>query len=217
MTLAPMWKCTGSSSSAQTSQNGSQARLARSGAPRSCGSDVMFTPRAPSAGDPLGLAHAGVDVPRRHERHREQPVARVGLDLGHAVVVDLDGQPAAAPGRRPCPRSWPPRPMVLGKMTCASMPHSSSTSRRTFGSYAPDVDLVVGPLDERPMLRLFLHAVAADDAAGAEAAHRVAVEHPHLLPVDAPRPAGPGPLIAAGARLVKRSWRFGTSASRRRR
>ncbi len=30
-----------------TSQNGSQARLARSGAPRSWGSDVMFTPRAP--------------------------------------------------------------------------------------------------------------------------------------------------------------------------
>ena len=48
VTLAPMWKCTGSSRSEQTSQNGSQARLARSGAPRSCGSDVMFTPRAPS-------------------------------------------------------------------------------------------------------------------------------------------------------------------------
>ncbi len=45
--LAPMWKCTGSRSSAQASQKGSQALLARSGAPRSWGSDVMFTPRAP--------------------------------------------------------------------------------------------------------------------------------------------------------------------------
>ena len=48
VTLAPMWKCTGSSRPEQASQNGSQARWARSGAPRSCGSDVMFTPRAPS-------------------------------------------------------------------------------------------------------------------------------------------------------------------------
>src|SRR6478609_7955127 len=35
------------------------------------------------------------------------------------------------------PRSWPPRPTVFGNMICASMPHSSRTSRRTFGSYEP--------------------------------------------------------------------------------
>ncbi len=92
--LAPMWKWTGSRSSEHTSQKGSQARLARSGAPRSWGSDVMFTPRAPEAGDAPRLADARVDVPRRHEREREEAVARVGLDLGHGVVVDLDGQPA---------------------------------------------------------------------------------------------------------------------------
>ena len=47
--LEPMWKWTGSSRSAQTSQSGSQARLARSGEPRSWGSEVMFTPRSPSS------------------------------------------------------------------------------------------------------------------------------------------------------------------------
>ena len=56
--LAPMWKWTGSRSSEHTSQNGSQDRLARSGAPRSWGSDVMFTPRAPEAGDAPRLADA---------------------------------------------------------------------------------------------------------------------------------------------------------------
>src|SRR5580700_29931 len=35
------------------------------------------------------------------------------------------------------PRSCPPRPIVLGKMICASMPHSSRTPRRTSGSCAP--------------------------------------------------------------------------------
>src|SRR3954470_2207873 len=35
------------------------------------------------------------------------------------------------------PRSWPPRPTVFGNMIWASMPHSSSTPRRTFGSYEP--------------------------------------------------------------------------------
>ncbi len=64
--LAPMWKCTGSSSSVQVSQNGSHARLARSGAPRSCGSHVMFTPRAPRAATRLAsatqvsMSHAGI-------------------------------------------------------------------------------------------------------------------------------------------------------------
>ena len=43
----------------QTSQNGSHARLARSGAPRSWGSEVMLTPRAPSAATRrASMAHA---------------------------------------------------------------------------------------------------------------------------------------------------------------
>ena len=47
--LAPMWKWIGSSRSAQTSHSGSQARLARSGDPRSWGSEVMLMPRRPSS------------------------------------------------------------------------------------------------------------------------------------------------------------------------
>ena len=90
--LAPMWKCTGSCSSVQVSQNGSHARFARSGAPRSCGSDVMFTPRAAECSDALGFRDAMVDAPCRHERHRKESVPGIGLDLCHAVVVDLDGE-----------------------------------------------------------------------------------------------------------------------------
>ena len=61
-----MWKWTGRCSSQQTSQNGSQARLARSGAPRSWGSEVMLTPRAPSAATrrasctQVSTSHAGI-------------------------------------------------------------------------------------------------------------------------------------------------------------
>ena len=61
-----MWKCTGSCRSAHTSQNGSHARLARSGAPRSWGSVVMLMPRHPSAATRLASAtqasmfHAGM-------------------------------------------------------------------------------------------------------------------------------------------------------------
>ena len=64
--LAPMWKCTGSSNPAHVSQNGSQDWLARSGAPRSCGSEVMFTPRAPrpctrvASATQASTSHAGI-------------------------------------------------------------------------------------------------------------------------------------------------------------
>ena len=40
----------------------------------------------------LGLLHAQVDVPRGHDRHREEPEVRLVLHLGHGVVVDLDAQ-----------------------------------------------------------------------------------------------------------------------------
>ena len=46
-----------------------------------------------------------------------------------------------------------------------------------------DVDHLVLPFEER-LLRLFLRAVATDHPAGAVAAHRLAVEDPHPLPVD---------------------------------
>jgi hypothetical protein len=49
VSLLPMWKCNGRSSSSHTSHSGSHARSARSGAPWSDGSAVMFTPRKPRA------------------------------------------------------------------------------------------------------------------------------------------------------------------------
>ena len=203
VTLAPMWKCTGSCESAHTSQNGSHARLARSGAPRSCGIRGHVDAPDPEAGDPLGLPHALVDVPRGHERQRQQPIARLGLDLGHGVVVDLDGERGAARGRRPRRGPGPPRPIVLGKMTWASIPHSSSTPRRTSGSYAPTWTSSMLPLDQAAMSAL-LGAVPPDDAARAETADRVAVEDPHRLAVDLLDSGHPVP-ECAGARLVKRS------------
>ena len=59
-----MWKCTGSCSELHASHSGSHARLARSGAPTSCGSAVRFTPRRPRPAGAVCFAHAGVDVPR---------------------------------------------------------------------------------------------------------------------------------------------------------
>ena len=92
---------------------------------------------------------------------------------------------------------------MLGKMTWASMPHSSSTSRRTFGVVRADVDLVDRPLVERDVGAL-LRAVAVDDAAGAVAARAVAVEHPRRLAVDLLH-AGHPVLVLGRRQLVKRS------------
>src|SRR3569623_1563961 len=118
VTDAPMWKCTGSFRPAQVSQNGSHSRLARSGAPRSCGSDVL-----PTQADRAGEDHLLVDA---------------------ALVEDVEAY------------------------------------LRVIGA---DVDLLVLPLEQR-LLCLFLRAVDADHPTGAVAAHGVAVEDPHPLPVD---------------------------------
>ena len=48
----------------------------------------------PDPGDPLGLLHAPVDVPRRQDRHPDEPAPGLVAHLGHGVVVDLDTQPA---------------------------------------------------------------------------------------------------------------------------
>ena len=60
------------------------------------------------------------------------------------------------------------------------------------GVVRADVDLVVSPLEEGAVCAL-LGAVAPDDAAGAEAADRVAVEDPHRLTVDLFDPGHPVP------------------------
>ena len=43
-------------------------------------------------GDPLGLGHRSVDVPGRENRHGQEAASRVGLHVGHRVVVDLHAQ-----------------------------------------------------------------------------------------------------------------------------
>ena len=164
-------------------RTGPTPRLARSGAPRSCGSEVMFTPRVPSAATRLASAthvstsHAGISG------SRQEPVARVGLDARPCSRCRSRSPACRAQGRRPSPRSWPPRPTVFGNMTWASMPHSSSTSRRTFGSYDPTCDVLDRPVVEREVGALLL-TVPADHRAGAGAAERVAVEHPRGDAVD---------------------------------
>ena len=191
VTLAPMWKCTGSSRPEQASQNGSQARWARSGAPRSCGSDVMLTPRAPSPADPLRLPHALVHVPGRHERQGQEAVARVGLDLGHRVVVDLDGEPAQG-GVVGCSEVLATEPDRAGeddlRVDAALVEHAEAD----LGIPRTEVDVVVGPLEERAVCAL-LGTVPPDDAARAEASDRMAVEDPHRLPVDLLDPRDPVP------------------------
>ena len=47
-------------------------------------------------GAALGLTDAGGDVPRRHDRHGQEPVPRLLLHLGHGVVVELDAEQAGS-------------------------------------------------------------------------------------------------------------------------
>jgi hypothetical protein len=61
--LLPMWKCTGSSSSSHVAQSGSHTGSARSGAPWSDGSAVMFTPRKPR---PLARRASRTQSPTSH-------------------------------------------------------------------------------------------------------------------------------------------------------
>ena len=140
VTLAPMWKCTGRWRSAHASQNGSHAAVGQVGR-----AEVLRVGRHVHAagaerGDALGLGDAA--------RRRSTPASAAAAGAGCP----------SRPGSRPCgrcrarspalqsassstmPRSWPPRPIVLGKMTCASMPHSSSTCEAHLRVVRPDVD-----------------------------------------------------------------------------
>ena len=135
------------------------------------------------------------------------------------VVVDLDAPAARAPGRpRLTPRSWPPRPIVFGKMTWASMPHSSMTSRRAFGVVRARRAISSIVQWCSAMSALSFLPSRADDAARAGAARSAAPSITHIaLRRRSPRRAAPGPCSAAGARLGEEVGRLATSGSRRRR
>ena len=191
--LAPMWKCTGISSAAHASHTGSHARFARSGEPRSCGSDVRLTPRRPRLRGPLDLAHARVDVPRREDRHRQQPVARLRLQLGVGVVEDLDAEVAQL--------------RILDEVAerlAAEADHAREDDLRPDADLVeqlhPRVGVVTGcvALLDLPLVealeRATLLAVLVDDTARARAAeHDVAFDDPGRRAVDLRRRAGRGP------------------------
>ena len=181
--LAPMWKCTGRCRSAQTSQSGSHARLARSGAPRSCGSEVRLTPRSPRPATRSASTHEAVDVPGRQDRHREQTVVRLLLDLGDGVVVDLDAEQAELGvldhvGNTLAAEADGVREADLG--VDARLVHDLDAR---LGVEGAEVDPVLGPLVQR-FERTSLVAVAVDDPAAAGEAELGAVDHPHGPPVD---------------------------------
>jgi hypothetical protein len=136
----------------------------------------------PEALDALDLDEALVDVPPRQDRLREQPVARLGLHLGHRVVVDLDGEVAqgqVAPPAQLLPaeahrvRVDEVGPDALGVHHLEPWCHL----RRAGG------DLVHRGAEHVRHVVALLH-VGADDRRRAGAADRVAVEDPLRLAVD---------------------------------
>ena len=102
------------------------------------------------------------------------------------------------------PRSWPPRPMVLGKMICASMPHSSRTSSRTFGSYAPTWISSIDHWLSADVGALLL-AVAADDRRPRWPARGRGRRTPTCGSPSTSSTRGTRSLYSGGATLVKRS------------
>ena len=111
--LAPMWKWTGSSRSAQTSHSGSHARLARSGEPRSWGSEVMLTPRRPRSATRFAS--------------RTQPsmsqAGRIGMGSSRLLVLlwisareslKISRQRRRRTGSFTSARAWPPSPRAVG-------------------------------------------------------------------------------------------------------
>ena len=133
-------------------------------------------------GNPLRLADAFVDVPGRHQWQWQQPVVRLGLDLGHRVVVDLDREPRddrIVTGAEPLTSEAERAREDDLRVDAALVEHLETD----LGVVRALVDLVDRPLEER-VIRALLRAVARDDTAGAEAAHRLAVEHPRALSVD---------------------------------
>ena len=133
-------------------------------------------------GDALGLGDARVDVPRRHQRQPEEPVAGVGLDAGHVVVVELDHQLAE--------RFVVDHAEVLAaeahgvrehdlRVDAALVEHAEAH----LGVVRPDVRVLDRPVVEREVGALLL-TVPADHRAGAGTTERVAVEHPRGDVVD---------------------------------
>ena len=194
-----MWKCTGRCWSEHTSHSGSQARLARSGPPTSLGSDVMFTPRRSMDATRLASATAVVDVPGREDRHGQEAAARVGLHVGHGVVVDLHAQQPQLGVLHDVGDALAAEADGIGEADlCVDAGIVHHLDARLDVERA-QVDLVLGPLEER-LGGAALAAVAVDDPAAAGKAELGTVDVPHgpALDLDHVRDAvlilGRGPL-----------------------
>ena len=177
-----MWKWTGSSRSAQTSQRGSQALLARSGAPRSWGSEVMLIPRSPRLSDPLGLADAVIDVPSRQDGHGQQAVVRALLDLCSRVVEDLYTESTQrevlhlAQGLAPQTERVRIQDLVLDAHVVEYLEAGVDIPRGNMGTFEI-------PLDHR-FQEGVLHSVSVDGASAAGLPDRRPLDDPLALSVD---------------------------------
>ena len=151
------------------------------------------TPHA-HVGHPTGLGGRQVDVPGREERHREEPVVRLGLDLGHDVVVHLDdreAQSGIAHGGEVLPtEAQRARKDHLGVDT--GLVHHLEAHLRVVGA---DMDVLDPPLVQAELGRHLL-AVAAHHSGPYGHAHGMAVEHPMRHAVDLLHPGHPVPEVS---------------------
>ncbi len=148
------------------------------------------TPHA-QVGHSAGLGGREAHVPSRKEGHREQPVVRFGLDLGHDVVVHLDNREAQFGIAYKCQvlptETERAREDDLGIDT--GLVHDLEAHLGVVGA---DMDVLDPPLVQ-PELGRYLLAVTADDRRRRGHAHGVAVKHPMRDAVDLFHPGNPIP------------------------
>ena len=178
-----MWKCTGSCRSEQTSH-----RRVPGPAGEVRPADVVGVRRDVDAaqverGDPLGLGHRLVDVPRRQHRHREQAPAGVRLHLGHGVVVDLHAEQAEHGVLHDVRDALAAEADGIGEADLCVDPRIVHDVDAGGNVEGPEVDLVLCPLEER-LGGPALAALAVDHPASAREAELGAVDVPHGLPFD---------------------------------
>ena len=134
-------------------------------------------------GDPLGLGHGCVHVPGREHRHGEEAAARVGLHLGHGVVVDLHAQQAQLGVLHDVGDPLAAEADGVGEADLGVDPRVVHDLDARLDVEGAEVDLVLGPLEER-LGGAALAALAVDDPAAAGEAELGAVDVPHGLAVD---------------------------------
>jgi hypothetical protein len=195
-----MWKWTGSCSLSHTSHSGSHAGWpGRDRRGPAVGGHVDAV--EPQPGDPGGLTGALLDAPRGQHRHRHQPPTRLGLHLGHGVVVDLDAQQVEVGVDLLAGQPLPAEPDRVGERDLgvdAALVHHLEPLGRDVGGRVDPVD---GPLEHR-LGEGVLVALVVDHAPATGPADDLALDDPgglaldlldvgHAVAVLGRRPAGP--------------------------